>query len=94
VVDGNFKADHIKQKNEADDVHLTNGQGFCTAPGPYHEHIKAAKVANASIKEVSGPETGLPWGICNHYVFRSQPATNIMFPGMSKKLGSGETFRE
>jgi len=29
-------------KNEADDVHLTEGEGFMTAQGPYKEHLKDA----------------------------------------------------
>ncbi|KAF8961701.1 hypothetical protein BDZ97DRAFT_1759716 [Flammula alnicola] len=37
TADGNFKAEHLTPKNEADDVHLTHGEGFMTAPGPYQE---------------------------------------------------------
>ncbi|KAF8956034.1 hypothetical protein BDZ97DRAFT_1672276, partial [Flammula alnicola] len=45
--DGNFKADHLNQKNEHDDVHLTNGEAFMTAPKPYEEHlVDAAKHAH------------------------------------------------
>ncbi|KAH9478866.1 hypothetical protein JR316_0009328 [Psilocybe cubensis] len=42
VADGNFKADHLNQKNEGDDVWLSVGEGYMTAPGPYKEHIKEA----------------------------------------------------
>ncbi|KAH9474184.1 hypothetical protein JR316_0013534 [Psilocybe cubensis] len=42
VADGNFKADHLNQKNEGDDVWLSVGEGFMTDPGPYKEHIKEA----------------------------------------------------
>jgi len=41
-VDGNFKADHIRQKRAADDVFLTNGELYMTAPGPYNEHLEEA----------------------------------------------------
>lgn len=41
-MDGNFKADHMTPKNEDDDVHLTQGEGFMTAAGPYAEHLKDA----------------------------------------------------
>lgn len=40
--DGNFKADHMNQKNEHDDVHLTNGEAFMTAQKPYQEHLEEA----------------------------------------------------
>ncbi|KAF8962368.1 hypothetical protein BDZ97DRAFT_1759410 [Flammula alnicola] len=42
TADGNFKAEHLTPKNEADDVHLTHGEGFMTAPSPYQEHLKDA----------------------------------------------------
>jgi hypothetical protein len=42
VVDGNFTADHIRQKRAADDVWLTNGEGMMTAQGPYHAHLAIA----------------------------------------------------
>ncbi|KAH9477652.1 hypothetical protein JR316_0009878 [Psilocybe cubensis] len=42
VADGNFKADHLNQKNEGDDVWLSIGEGYMTALGPYKEHIKEA----------------------------------------------------
>ena len=42
TADGNFKADHLTQRNEADDVALTNGEGFMTAQGPYNAHLKDA----------------------------------------------------
>ena len=48
VVDGNFTADHIKQKRPDDDIWLTDGEGMMAAREPYYSHIKAAK----DIKEV------------------------------------------
>jgi hypothetical protein len=43
VVDGNFTADHIKQKRPDDDVWLNDGTGMMTAREPYASHIAAAK---------------------------------------------------
>ncbi|KAF9545280.1 hypothetical protein CPC08DRAFT_649410 [Agrocybe pediades] len=40
VADGNFKADHVKQKNEADDVNLSSGEAYMTEQEPYLEHLK------------------------------------------------------
>jgi len=49
ATNGNFKADHIKQKNDDDDVPLTNGEGFMTNAEWYKTHL-----ANAmEIKQVS-----------------------------------------
>ena len=39
VADGNFKADHLTPKNEEDDVHLTEGEAYMTADGPYKVHL-------------------------------------------------------
>jgi len=39
VADGNFKADHLKQKNDKDDVWLTDGESYMTARGRYSEHL-------------------------------------------------------
>jgi hypothetical protein len=43
VVDGNFTADHIKQKRNQDDVWLSDGEGIMTAREPYATHLKTAK---------------------------------------------------
>ena len=48
VVDGNFTADHIKQKHPDDDVWLSEGEGMMAAWEPYGIHIKTSK----DIKEV------------------------------------------
>ena len=53
ALDGNFKADHMTPKNEWDDVHLTAGEGFMTAPGPYQEHLKDATERAPRYKKVS-----------------------------------------
>jgi hypothetical protein len=51
VADGNFKADHLKQKNDASDVWLTNGEGFMTNTDRYEIHLQTAK----EIKLVCNP---------------------------------------
>jgi hypothetical protein len=43
VADGNFKADHLKQKNDASDVWLTNGEGFMTNVERYQRHLETAE---------------------------------------------------
>jgi hypothetical protein len=46
VVDGNFKVDHVQQKNRADDVFLTDGELYMTAKGAYEEYLhEATKLA-------------------------------------------------
>jgi len=42
VVDGNFTADHLRQKRPQDDVWLLNGQGMITGTHRYQEHLKVA----------------------------------------------------
>jgi hypothetical protein len=42
VADGNFKADHLKQKNDKSDVWLTNGEGFMTNTDRYEAHLALA----------------------------------------------------
>lgn len=43
AADGNFKADHIKQKNDHDDVHLTDGEVFMTNSERYKLHLATAE---------------------------------------------------
>ena len=43
VTDGNFTADHVKQKCDSDDIWLLDGQGMMTAQGPFHEHLRIAE---------------------------------------------------
>ncbi|CAA7269613.1 unnamed protein product [Cyclocybe aegerita] len=43
VVDGNFTADHLRQKRPADNVWLSEGQGMTTSWKPYHDHLKIAR---------------------------------------------------
>jgi hypothetical protein len=42
VADGNFKADHLKQKNDSSDVWLTNGEAFMTNVDRYEIHLQTA----------------------------------------------------
>jgi len=43
VADGNFKADHLMQKNDSTDIWLTNGEGFMTENERYSLHLAVAK---------------------------------------------------
>ena len=43
VADGNFTADHIKQRRPQDDIWLSDGEGMMMAREPYATHIKLAK---------------------------------------------------
>jgi len=43
VVDGNFKADHVRQRRPEDDVWLTSGEGMTAEPTRYKAHLKLAK---------------------------------------------------
>jgi hypothetical protein len=42
VADGNFKADHLKQKNDNSDVWLTSGEAFMTNVDRYANHLANA----------------------------------------------------
>ena len=53
TADGNFKADHLTPKDAADDVWLTEGEGFMTAAGPYEAHLKDATENARGSKRVS-----------------------------------------
>lgn len=51
VADGNFKAVHLKQKDDASDVWLTSGEGFMTNEPRYQMHLeKAQETKSVSIK--------------------------------------------
>ena len=66
VADGNFKADHLTPKNEEDDVHLTEGEAFMTADGPYKAHLK-----DATSKITRKPRVSL------HYAKAPNPHVNV-----------------
>ena len=42
VADGNFKAIHLRQKNDNTDVWLTSGEGFMTNTARYEIHLQKA----------------------------------------------------
>lgn len=50
VQDGNFVSVHDKMRNPADDVALTEGDGYFVAVKEYDDHIKTA----VEIRQVSG----------------------------------------
>ena len=50
VADGNFKPDHLKQKNDSSDVWLSDGEAFMTNEGRYQTHLQQAE----EVKLVSG----------------------------------------
>jgi len=51
AADGNFKAVHLKQKDDASDVWLTSGEGFMTNEPRYQMHLeKAQETKSVSIK--------------------------------------------
>ena len=43
VADGNFKAVHLKQKDDESDVWLTSGEGFMTNEPRYQIHLQQAQ---------------------------------------------------
>ena len=43
VVDGNFTADHLRQRRAEDDVLLMEGQGMMTSHQPFSNHLAVAK---------------------------------------------------
>lgn len=42
VVDGNFTADHVRQKRPMDDVWLLDGEGMMTERAQYARHLAIA----------------------------------------------------
>ena len=43
MADGNFKAVHLKQKDDDSDVWLTSGEGFMTNEPRYQMHLEKAQ---------------------------------------------------
>lgn len=43
VLDGNFKADHIRMRNPHEDVNLTNGEGYVVEESRYGKHINVSQ---------------------------------------------------
>ena len=74
IADGNFKAVHLKQKDDASDVWLTSGEGFMTNEARYQIHLQKAQ----ETKSVSGLVSPASLG-CPDFFFpvRNPPATAI-----------------
>jgi hypothetical protein len=52
TVDGNFKADHVRQKSAADDVWLSDGLGMTTTNSEYNTFLENAwNRATVSVKQ-------------------------------------------
>jgi hypothetical protein len=43
VMDGNFKAEHMKMRRPFDDVAISDGHGFMVGEKRYKDHIKISK---------------------------------------------------
>lgn len=59
AVDGNSKADHIKSRSNAEDVGLTEGQGFMTEQSAYKSFITLATELAPRFKQVSASSSAL-----------------------------------
>jgi Kyakuja-Dileera-Zisupton transposase len=53
MMDGNFKAEHMKMRNPDNDVPLSDGTGFMVSRLPYEAHLKSA-VEKRQVSIVSG----------------------------------------
>ena len=42
VIDGNFSAEHLKMRQPANDISITDGHGFMVTDGPYKQHLLEA----------------------------------------------------
>lgn len=42
MMDGNFKAEHMRMRNPENDVPLSDGTGFMVSKKPYESHLKLA----------------------------------------------------
>ena len=54
VADGNFKAVHLKQKDDESDVWLTSGEGFMTNEPRYQMHLEQAQESKSVSIQVAG----------------------------------------
>lgn len=52
VVDGNFKANHLRQSNASDDVYLLNGDAFTTDPVRYNLYLQEATGLSSRYRQV------------------------------------------
>lgn len=90
VADGNFKADHLKQKNDKSDVWLTNGEGFMTNTDRYEAHLALA----TETKQVP-PFFFFSCSFCNftNYSCRSRHVTDTELNLMAKRPITPPTVR-
>ncbi len=56
MADGNFKADHVRQKTQADDMWLSDGSGMTARRSEYNEFLASAQ----ELSTVSGSASGRP----------------------------------
>ena len=63
-MDGNFSADHLKQKNPLDDVPLTSGEGMMTNQTQYKSYL-AHPIATPQVSTFLTPfcSCGRGWGL-------------------------------
>jgi hypothetical protein len=55
VADGNFKAVHLKQKDNESDVWLTSGEGFMTNETRYQMHLGQAQESKSVSIQIVAP---------------------------------------
>jgi hypothetical protein len=52
MMDGNFKAEHMKMRNPENDIPLSDGTGFMVSQIPYENHLKSV-VERAKVRTIS-----------------------------------------
>lgn len=88
VADGNFKANHLKQKHDETDVWLTTGEGFMTNVDRYNIHLQKAK----EFKMVKNLSFLLP--ICSMSLVRHRPVTVIGPSSILKPVTTPQIVQE
>jgi hypothetical protein len=61
MMDGNFKAEHMRMRNPENDVPLSDGTGFMVSKKPYELHLKSA-VERRQVRSM----TRVSAGVCSH----------------------------
>jgi hypothetical protein len=69
MMDGNFKAEHMRMRNPENDVPLSDGAGFMVSKKPYESHLKSA-VERRQVSFISCVSAGI-----RSYSARDQRAT-------------------
>lgn len=62
-VDGNFKDNHLMQKNDGQDVWLVNGEGFMTNTDRYEMHLQTAKESKSVSPPIQLPNLPILHGV-------------------------------